>query len=546
MKTLLMRDLLPQQTASVLFSALLLAGVCLGQTTERVSVDSSGVEANGSSFGGWLSADGRYVVVISSANNLVPGDSNGVKDVFVHDRQTDVMERVSVDSFGIEGNLASRFSNASIGASGRYVAFNSAATNHVPGDTNGVDDIFFHDRQTGTTERVNVDSLGAEANSSGLFVSTSIAANGRFVAFNSPASNLVPGDTNGTEDIFVHDRLTGATERVSVNSTGAEGNSYSGGVSLSEDGRYVAFHSRADNLVVGDTNQLHDVFVHDRQTKITERVSGNFGGLSGSYSPSISADGRFVALNRNTGNIITGSKWEAFVHDRQTGNTELVSVNSRGVAGHSESRATSISEDGRYVSFYSSSNNLVRGDSNKREDVFVHDRTTGMTERVSVSSLGAQGNEDSSFSVLSADGRYLAFGSDADNLVNGDANSERDVFVHNRWDGLGENSIYMSGPATVSTGSSFELIWTTSRPNSEYALAYSLNVNQGTVRGHRVDIGAPRTLLAVGLHSSGGFGVYESGPVPVGAAGLTVYFEVIARDSNSVLYDSNVIGVTFQ
>jgi WD40 repeat protein len=548
-----MRALLPQRTASALFSALLFAGVCLGQTTERVSVSSLGVEGNDATGGGYISADGRYVAFTSLADNLVFGDSNGVKDAFVHDRQTGETERVSVSSLGTEGNLASRFGTASIGASGRFVAFNSAASNLVVGDTNGVDDIFIHDRQTGETERVNVDSLGTEANSSGQFASMSIAANGRFVAFNSTASNLVPGDTNGYEDIFIHDRQTGTTERVSVDSSGAEANSYCGGASLSEDGRYVAFHTRADNLVVGDTNGEVDVFVHDRQTGITERVSidssGTLQGSDSSLGPRISADGRFVAFSSYATRLVHGDTnrdWDAFVHDRHTGVTERVSVNSRGNEGHKASRVFSISANGRYVGFRSLSNNLVHGDTNKNEDAFVHDRQTGVTERVSVNSSGLQGNGYSSVTSISADGRYVAIGSRSDNLVAGDTNGVGDVFVHDRWDGLGANSIYLNGPATASVGFPLELFWVTARPDSEYALAYSMNTNQSSFRGHSVDIGTPQTLLAVGINSRGGFGRYTSAPVPISAAGLTVYFEVVARDASGVIYDSNVVGVTFQ
>jgi hypothetical protein len=236
---------------------------------------------------------------------------------------------------------------------------------------------------------------------------------------------------------------------------------------------------------------------------------------------------------------------DVFVHNRHTGKTKRVSVNSRGNEGHKASRVNSISPDGRYVSFRSLSNNLVHGDTNKREDSFVHDCHTGVTERVSVNSFGIQGNASSGYESISADGRYVAYQSGADNLVPGDTNGRGDVFVHDRWSGLGANSIYLAGPATASVGFPLELFWVTARPNSEYALAYSLNTNQSSFRGHSVDIGAPQTLLAVGINSGGGFGKYTSGPVPISAAGLTVYFEVVARDASRVIYDSNVLAVTF-
>ena len=180
-----------------------------------------------------------------------------------------VLERVSVDSIGAEADSNSYY--PSISSDGRYVAFESGASNLVAGDTNGDSDIFVHDRTTGNTTRVSVDSAGAEADSESY--SPSISGDGRYVAFYSYASNLVAGDTNGQVDIFVHDRTTNTTTRVSVDSIGAEGDSESVFPSISSDGGYVAFYSRASNLVAGDTNGDSDIFVHERTTNTTTRVS---------------------------------------------------------------------------------------------------------------------------------------------------------------------------------------------------------------------------------------------------------------------------------
>jgi flagellin-like hook-associated protein FlgL len=198
------------------------------------------------------------VVFSSIASNLVAGDTNGQLDVFVHDRQTGTTTRVSVDSSGNEANGDNW--NGSISGDGRYVVIESSATNLATGDTNGVDDIFVHDRQTGTTTRVSVDSSGLEANAGSD--SSSVSGDGRYVAFRSTATNLVAGDTNGVDDVFVHDRQTGQTTRISVDNSGAEGNGTSGfGTDISADGQYVAFRSTASNLVAGDTNGVDDVFV---------------------------------------------------------------------------------------------------------------------------------------------------------------------------------------------------------------------------------------------------------------------------------------------
>jgi Tol biopolymer transport system component len=541
---------IPQRIASALLSTVLLAGVCLAQTTERVNVDSSGVEGNDWSDNAFISAGGRYVVFDSVADNLVPGDTNSWSDVFVHDRQNGLTERVSVDSSGVEGNGPSR--RASISADGRYVAFNSAADNFVPpgGDTNGREDVFVHDRQTGVTKRVSVDSSGVEGNSKSW--EGSISTDGRYAAFSSEADNLVPGDTNLSPDIFVYDRQTGRTERVSMDSSGAEGNSGSWGPALSADGRYVTFASLAKNLVSGDTNSNGDIFVHDRQTDVTERVSVDSSGAEGNNSsgdPSISADGRYVAFRSRADNLVPGdtnSEEDVFVHDRQTGVTKRVSVDSLGVEGNSRSWEGSISADGHYVAFESEADNLVPGDTNSEEDVFVHYRQTGVTERVSVNSWGAEGNNRSLSPSISGDGRHVAFGSVSDNLEPGDTNGTYDIFVHDRWDGLGANSIYLTGPATAPVGAPVDFAWQATRGSSLYWLAYSRNMNGAVIGGHNFDIGNPMTVLATGTNAANGTGSFTSAPVPLSAAGLTIYFEVAARDANGVLYDSNVLAITFQ
>jgi hypothetical protein len=421
---------------------LLLTVPAIGQETTRVSVDSSGGEGNDSSLGPSISADGQIVAFTSRASNLVAGDTNARYDVFVLDRATGITERVSVDSSGGEGNDDSY--NPSMSADGQIVAFDSKASNLVAGDTNGVRDVFIRDRATGITERVSVDSSGVEGND--ISFVPSISADGQVVAFSSGASNLVAGDTNARYDVFVHDRATGITERVSVDSSGGEGNGDCFWPSISADGQVVAFSSAATNLVAGDTNHTWDVFVHDRATGITERVSvGSSGGegdnTSGYYNfPSISADGQIVAFQSYASNLVAGDTNgypDVFVHDRATGITERVSVDSSGGEGNlgSGESETSISADGQVVEFESAASNLVDRDRNHSWDVFVHDRTTGITERVSVDSSGVEGNNNSHITYgrsISADGQIVAFESAASNLVAGDTNSVSDVFVHDR------------------------------------------------------------------------------------------------------------------
>jgi Tol biopolymer transport system component len=228
-------------------------------TTERVSVGTGGTQANGFSIGPAISADGRFVAFESGATNLVPGDTNDAFGVFVRDRQAGQTTRVSVGVGGAA--VRNESNNPAISADGRFVAFQSGASNLVPGDTNQTIDIFVRDRQAGRTTRVSVGSGGAQGNS-GSFV-PALSADGRFVAFGSEASNLVPGDTNGVADVFVRNRKLGTTRRVNVGPGGVQANgaSFLAEAAISAGGRFVAFESGASNLVPGDTNGVADVFI---------------------------------------------------------------------------------------------------------------------------------------------------------------------------------------------------------------------------------------------------------------------------------------------
>jgi hypothetical protein len=415
------------------------------QVTERVSVASDGSQGNSTSgyYPVSLSSDGQVVAFHSHASNLVPGDTNRAGDIFIHDRVTGETERVSVASDGAQTNQQSYVS--SLSPDGWVVAFSSYASNLVPGDTTvcmkgyppepkNCMDVFVHDRLTGATERVSVASDGSQGNQDSFSGSSYLSYDGRFVAFYSRASNLVPGDTNGGYDVFVHDRVTGETERVSIAFDGAQANPGSYSPSLSCDGRFVAFQSDASNLVPGDTTG-RDVFVHDRVTGETERVSVASDGGQGnqhSYGWGLSSDGRVVPFWSDATNLVPGDtngRRDVFVHDRAMGETERVSVASDGSQGNSSSERAALSCDGRFVTFRSSASNLVADDSNFHTDVFVHDRLTGATERVSVASDGSQGNQDSSASYVSCDGQAVAFQSNASNLVPGDTNETSDVFV---------------------------------------------------------------------------------------------------------------------
>jgi len=352
---------------------------------------------------------------------------------------------VNLSSTGERGNRNSH--EASISSDGRYVAFDSSADNLVTNDSNGSRDVFVNDRKTRQTTRVSVSSAGVQGNS--YSNQPSISFYGRYVAFDSDADNLVDSDNNGANDVFVRDREAGQTTRVSLSSSGSEGNGASYSSSISSDGRYVVFFSDASNLVDSDSNDSSDVFVHDRQTGETSLVNVSSAGAQGNSTfyypsvPSISSDGRYVAFGSNADSLVTGdsnSVRDVFIRDREAGQTTRVSVSSSDAQGNGASYWPSISSDGRYVAFSSDATNLVAIDSNGFNDTFVHDRQTGQTTRVSISSAGAQGSISgfywgSSVPSISSDGQHVAFSSAADNLVANDNNDFGDVFVHNRQTG---------------------------------------------------------------------------------------------------------------
>jgi Tol biopolymer transport system component len=406
-------------------------------TITRVSVDSAGNQANSGSYNPFISADGRFVAFTSDASNIVPGDTNSNRQIFVRDTLTNTTTRVSVDSAG--NQTFSDSYNPSMSADGRFVAFYSGASNLIPGDTNRRLDVFVWDRLTNTTTRVSLDSAGNQADGDSHY--PSISADGRFVAFQSDASNIVPGDTNKRNDIFVRDTLTNTTTRVSVDSAGNQTNSNSYSTSISADGRFVAFESSASNIVPGDTNNKDDIFLRDTLTNTTTRVSvdsagnqGNSGSGGGSGSTSISADGRFVAFSSGASNIVPGdtnNRNDIFVRDTLTNTTTRVSVDSAGTQGNGTNvfGPPSISADGRFVAFSSRAFKLVPGDTNNTFNIFVRDTLTNTTTRVSVDSAGNQANNGSSRPSISADGRFVAFESSASNLVPGDTNNTYDIFV---------------------------------------------------------------------------------------------------------------------
>jgi len=398
----------------------------------------------GATSEGGTSADGRYVAFWSGTVDLVPGDTNASADVFVHNRETKVTTRVSVDSAGNQAFGGGSW-GASISADGRFVAFMSYAPNLVVGDTNGLQDIFVHDRDTDedgsfdvpgaiSTERVSEPTGGGQADRDSSY--PDISNDGRFVVFHTDATNLDPPKTNyPAVDVFVHDRHTRTTERVSVSTGGVQGNGSSNYAHISEDGRFVAFQSKATNFVAGSVSN-RDIFVRDLQAGVTERVSLTSDSTADCQGAHISADGRFVVFASSADDLVeddTGAFADVFVFDRQKGTTERVSVGPNGEEANGSSLTFSehgnmISTDGRFVAFLSSATNFLPALNGNRH-VFLRDRRTGSTMLVSVDSSGVQGNGHAGSVNLTPDGRVVVFESTASNLVPADGNSSWDVFV---------------------------------------------------------------------------------------------------------------------
>jgi len=327
----------------------------------------------------------------------------------------------------------------SISADGRYVAYWSWATNLLLDNTNGWPQIYVCERASDTTTLVSVTSQGAQVETRYMLAPT-ISADGRYIAYQSDSGFLVADDDDvfGTHDVFLRDRVAGTTVRVSMASDGSGGNSGSWVPSISADGRYIAYRSHASNLVPGDTNGTWDIFLWDRDTADTLRVSVSSGGAQAdnrSDNPSISDDGRYIAYQSrasNLGSNDTNNTWDVFSWDRSTGKTTRVSVTSDGMQGNYESTNPSISANGRYITYQSHASTLIAGDTNGRSDVFMWDRETLITTRISVASDGKQGNNGSSEPSISANGRHVAFESWATNLVPEDGNTVTDVFIRDQ------------------------------------------------------------------------------------------------------------------
>jgi PKD repeat protein/Tol biopolymer transport system component len=347
--------------------------LALGETY-RVTVAFGGGDPDSTSHTPDISTDASLVVFSSYATNLIEEDVNEVPDIFALDTGSGTISRVSVATGeDLAGNGAS--TDPVVNDNGNYVAFLSIADNLVGSDTNEAWDVFVRYRQVNQTVRASVATDGSQAD--GDSGPPDLSANGFQVAFASLATNLVAGDTNGVSDIFVRDLASARTTRVSSNSDGLQANGDCARPSISGDGRYIVFESAATNLVAGDTNDQVDIFLHDVQTGETTRMNLASDGSqadAGSCCATISSDGRLVVFTSEATNLVAGDTngvADIFLHDRIGETTVRISRPDPGSEADAASAAAAMDADGSFVAFESSAANLVPDDDNQRSDVFA-------------------------------------------------------------------------------------------------------------------------------------------------------------------------------
>lgn len=411
------------------------------QTITIVSLNLSNTSSgNGYSDVPDVSADGRYVAFYSTASDLVAGDTNNVGDIFRRDLLMSTTALVSVGGSGL-GNHESY--DPDLTPDGRYLAFETTATNLFANDLNGtIDDVVLRDMTGSGVELISVNATGS-GSGSGTSYDPVISDDGRFVAYESFATNLVNGDTNGLFDVFVRDRVLGTNLLCSRDLSGTgSGSLESYDPIISGNGQIVVFFSHATNLVAGDTNNSSDLFAFNTATHTVQLITRALdGGMAsdGSYNYSISADGRYVAFESYATNLVAndgnGANGDIFLRDLLTGTTALISGACDGSgSGNSYSSNPQLSADGRYITFQSAANDLVAGFFTAgTENVYRHDRLTGETVLVSQNQFVSGGGNGSSYaSGLSGTGDTVVFVSDASNLAAEDANNTTDIFV---WQG---------------------------------------------------------------------------------------------------------------
>lgn len=410
-----------------------LAQACGAQTTTLISVTNGNVQGNGDSYFTGVSGDGRYVAFSSFADNLITGGTNGWLQVLRHDANDGSIIDTSLDINGDEAIIYSWF--PTISADGNRVGFTSNSYNLVTLGSDFTFQAYVRDVSSGVTLLASSDSTGIPGNDESYF--SAISGNGRYMAFASFSDNLVPNDNNGVDDVFRKDLQTGAIIRVSVGPSGVQGNGSSGAPQISNDGRYVIFSSDATSLVANDTNGKTDIFVRDCVSGVTERLSVSSSGVQsngGSDWPSISWDGRYAAFESIATNLVTpntaAGRSNVYIRDRVTGSTVIESVSTAGVYGNAGSSGAVISGNGKYICFNSDATNLTTDTLHSQTNVFVRKLATGQTSLVSKSTTGIAGNGNSDWSTISGDGRVISYASYSTNLISAGTDGTRQIYTY--------------------------------------------------------------------------------------------------------------------
>jgi hypothetical protein len=516
--------------------------------TTRESVSSAGTPASGAVQSGSLSANGRYVVFMSTASNLA-GVSGA--HVYRHDRSTGATVLVTISKSG-SPSAGGGFA-PSVSADGRFVAFASAGTDLVDGDTNGAIDVFLRDMTTATTALVSGTQTGVAADLGGMLNNVagarSVSDDGRYVAFTSSATNLVATTNNGKQQIYVKDMATGVVTRASVDSTGAAGNDNSAMPALSGNGHVVAFRSESANLSPLATSRTSQIFVRDleRATTTLESVTsaGGIFAAKASTAPALSFDGRFVVFEtqaqldaRDLDGAFTN---DVFLRDRALGTTVIASRSANTVAG-AESRAPSISADGRWVGFHSLDNLLVAGDANATWDAFLYDRLTETLGLASLNDAGQQANAPSTGTSLSSDGRFALFASTATNLVTTPSSMGSQLYARDLR--TNEAPVVTLGPdQSLSEGVALSV--TGSFSDEDASIAWAATVDYGDGSGSvTLALGADKTFSLEHLFEPGSYVVTVVVTDNAGASG-TDSLQVTVTNAAPTVSLAGAVDLTF-
>jgi hypothetical protein len=565
-------------TTTMLLTAATALGAPQTPTNSLCSQSSAGVQSDNTSYYSLVSADGRYVVFQSDATNLAPGDFNSRQDIFRHDLVNGVTELVSQEPGGNSGNGIAV--QPDVSGDGRFVVWSTNASNLVAGDTNGTWDVFLRDMVTGTTTLISRDHLGnlASARSDG----PRITPDARYVVFESDA-DLVLTDTNGQKDVYRLDRSTGQLALVSVTATGLQGNGWSYHGAISSSGQRIVFTSGATTFVAGDTNNQVDMFLKDMQSGALTRVNVSTTGAQANNEstwPSISGDGSYIVYSSAASNLVPGDSsgnWDLFGYEVATGVTTRLNVQPNGLQANSYVRSpTALSENGNFVVFASLSTNLVVGDTNGKQDIFMRDRAASVTTRVSLDLGGGEVDGDCFVPHMTADGNVLTYTSDATDIVASDTNARRDIFAVTFVTSIGSpycvgrNDLNSTGAngvvsATGSTSVAANDVTLEVRNLPLQSLGYIITSNNGTIMPGQtffvVCMSSPigRYNGPGQVQSSGNSGSFSFAldltlvPTPTGfvsvVPGETRYFQCWHRDSvggASTSYLTDALSIAFQ